>query len=105
MSKTVVIIGAGHAGVQAAASLREEGFDGTVTLVGDETDLPYHKPPLSKTFIKDLSAKPLMLRAEAFYTGASIELRLGERVERIDLAGKRLEFAGVSLSGRQACGH
>ena len=94
MSNGAVIIGAGHAGVQAAASLREEGYEGKVTLVGDEDELPYHKPPLSKTFIKDANAKPLMLRAEAFYSGASIDLRLGQRVERIDLAARRLELSG-----------
>lgn len=94
MKNGVVIIGAGHAGVQAAASLREEGYDGKVTLVGDENELPYHKPPLSKTFIKDAEARPQILRAEAFYSGAAIDLRLGESVERIDLAGKRLDLAG-----------
>ncbi len=77
MKNGVVIIGAGHAGVQAAASLREEGYDGKVTLVGDEAELPYHKPPLSKTFIKDAEARPQILRAEAFYSGAAIDLRLG----------------------------
>ena len=94
MDKGVVIIGAGHAGVQAAASLRDEGYDGPVTLVGDETDLPYHKPPLSKTFIKDARAAPLMLRAESFYSGASIELLLGKRIESLDLPGRRLALAG-----------
>ena len=69
MKNGVVIIGAGHAGVQAAASLREEGYDGRITLIGDEAELPYHKPPLSKTFIKDIAAKPQILRAEAFYSG------------------------------------
>ena len=58
MKNGVVIVGAGHAGVQAAASLREDGYDGPVILVGDENELPYHKPPLSKTFIKDAEAKP-----------------------------------------------
>src|SRR6185437_4352610 len=94
MKNGVVIIGAGHAGVQAAASLREEGYDGPVTLVGDENELPYHKPPLSKTFIKDPAAKPQMLRAEIFYANNHIDLRLGASVERVDLAGKRLELAG-----------
>ena len=74
MNNGVVIIGAGHGGVQAAASLREEGFDGRIMLIGDEAELPYHKPPLSKTFIKDSAAKPQILRAEAFYSGASIDL-------------------------------
>lgn len=94
MNNGVVIVGAGHAGVQAAASLREEGYDGPVILVSDEAELPYHKPPLSKTFIKDAGAKPQPLRGEAFYTGNDIDFRPGTRVARIDLAGQRLELAG-----------
>ena len=94
MNNGVVIVGAGHAGVQAAASLREEGYDGPVVLVGDENELPYHKPPLSKTFIKDAEAKPQPLRGETFYTGHSIDFRPGIQVERIDLGGRRLELAG-----------
>ena len=49
---SVVIVGAGHAGVQAAASLREQGFDGEVVLLSAEKDLPYQRPPLSKAFLK-----------------------------------------------------
>ncbi len=96
MKNGIVIIGAGHGGVQAAASLREEGFDGRITLIGDEAELPYHKPPLSKTFIKDAAAKPQILRAEAFYSGAGIDLMLGENVVRLDPAAKRIEFASGS---------
>ncbi len=84
MKNGVVIVGAGHAGVQAAASLREEGYDGPVILIGDESELPYHKPPLSKTFIKDAEAKPQPLRGEAFYTGSAIDYRPGIRIDRID---------------------
>ena len=99
MSNGVVIIGAGHGGVQAAASLREEGYDGRITLIGDEAELPYHKPPLSKTFIKDAQAKPQILRAEAFYSGASIDLLFGKSVESIDPVSKRLKLAsGGSLA-------
>lgn len=94
MKNGVVIVGAGHAGVQAAASQREEGYDGPVILVGDENELPYHKPPLSKTFIKDQQAKPQPLRGEAFYTGSAIDFRPGIRVERIDVGGRRLEISG-----------
>ncbi|MER9636720.1 NAD(P)/FAD-dependent oxidoreductase, partial [Mesorhizobium sp. M0228] len=94
MKNGVVIVGAGHAGVQAAASLREEGYDGPVILIGDENELPYHKPPLSKTFIKDQQAKPQPLRGEAFYTGSAIDYRPGLRVERIDVGGRRLEISG-----------
>ncbi len=94
MKNGVVIVGAGHAGVQAAASLREEGFAGPVVLLGDENELPYHKPPLSKTFIKDAEARSQPLRGEAFYTANAIDYRPGLRVDRIDLAGRRLEIAG-----------
>jgi len=51
MSDGVVIVGAGQAGFQVAASLRQEGFDGPVTLIGDEPGLPYQRPPLSKGFM------------------------------------------------------
>lgn len=94
MKNGVVIVGAGHAGVQAAASLREEGYDGPVILIGDEKDLPYHKPPLSKTFIKDAEARPQPLRGEAFYTGSVIDFRPGVRIGRIDAGNRSLEIAG-----------
>lgn len=93
MKNGVIIVGAGHAGVQAAASLREEGFDGPVVLFGDEDEFPYHKPPLSKTFVKDAAAKPQPLRGEAFYSGNAIDYRPGVKIERIDLAGQKLELS------------
>ncbi|RWM09382.1 FAD-dependent oxidoreductase [Mesorhizobium sp.] len=94
MKNGVVIVGAGHAGVQAAASLREEGYDGPVILIGDENELPYHKPPLSKTFIKDAEAKPQPLRGEAFYSGNAIDYRPGVWIDRIDIGARRLEVCG-----------
>lgn len=97
MDNSVVIVGAGHGGVQAAASLREEGFDGRIVLVDGEADLPYHKPPLSKTFIKDPAAGPQILRAEAFYVSADIDLALGTTVEALDAGRRRLSLAGRAL--------
>ncbi|MEO5756295.1 MAG: FAD-dependent oxidoreductase [Mesorhizobium sp.] len=94
MKNGVVIVGAGHAGVQAAASLREDGYDGPVILVGDENELPYHKPPLSKTFIKDAEARPQPLRGEAFYSGNAIDYRPGIRIDRIDTGRRSLDIAG-----------
>ncbi|MBX3596648.1 MAG: FAD-dependent oxidoreductase [Rhizobiaceae bacterium] len=88
MANGVVIVGTGHGGVQVAASLRDEGYDGPLVLLGDDAELPYHKPPLSKTFIKDDKAEPQILRAESFYTSHNIDLRLGERALRIE--GKRI---------------
>ncbi|MCO5063850.1 MAG: FAD-dependent oxidoreductase [Rhizobiaceae bacterium] len=104
MAKGVVIVGTGHAGVQAAASLREEGYEGPVILVGEENELPYHKPPLSKTFIKDDAAGPQILRAESFYTSHEIDLRLGRRITGIEPgrlaveSGDALEFDHAILA-------
>lgn len=90
----VVIVGAGQAGFQTAASLRKEGYDGPVTLLGDEPGLPYQRPPLSKEYLTaDASVEKVRLRPEAFYERQRIELRPGERLERIDRAGRRLELA------------
>lgn len=90
----VVIVGTGQAGFQTAASLRKEGYDGRVTLLGDEPGLPYQRPPLSKEYMTgDASAEKVRIRPEAFYEKQRIELRPGERLERIDRAGRRLELA------------
>src|SRR5271166_2684140 len=88
----VVIVGAGHAGVQAAASLREEGFDGGIVLLSQEKDLPYQRPPLSKAFLKgEMDLHGLPLRAEAFFRDHRVELRLGVRATTIDRAARRVE--------------
>ena len=98
MSKAgVVIVGAGQAGFQTAASLRKEGYDGRVTLLGDEPGLPYQRPPLSKEYMtRDASVEKVRLRPEAFYEKQRIDLRPGERLERIDRAGRRVELASGS---------
>lgn len=81
----IVIIGAGHAGVQAAASLRDEGWDSGIHLICGEPHLPYHRPPLSKAYIQGkASVASLHLRAEEFYRNSGIELRLGRRAMAID---------------------
>lgn len=84
----VVIIGAGHAGTQLAASLREEGFAGPVTLIAREADWPYHKPPLSKSFMKDPGAPLQPLRGGQFFRDHGIDLRLGVEVRGIDRAAR-----------------
>ncbi len=80
----VVIIGAGHAGVQAASSLREEGFAGEIVLIAEERDLPYQKPPLSKGYLQGKqSAEAILFRSENFYSANQIELRLGTSISQI----------------------
>lgn len=96
MSKceTVVVVGAGHAGVQAAASLREEGFTGVIELVSDEDVMPYQRPPLSKKFMKEAAAaSDLALRGERYYTEQRIGLRLGDKVLTIDRDAKAIDLA------------
>jgi 3-phenylpropionate/trans-cinnamate dioxygenase ferredoxin reductase subunit len=84
MSERFVIVGAGQAAVQAAATLRQDGFAGHIVLIGDEAHLPYQRPPLSKKFLAgDLEAHRLYLRPDAFFTDAGIELMLGHRVTAI----------------------
>ncbi|YCK79628.1 FAD-dependent oxidoreductase (plasmid) [Arthrobacter sp. D3-18] len=82
----VVIVGAGQAGIQLADSLRQEGYTGLITVVGDEAGLPYQRPPLSKEFLKDPNEMPdaLPLRGSDFYTDNNIELLAPARVVSID---------------------
>jgi 3-phenylpropionate/trans-cinnamate dioxygenase ferredoxin reductase subunit len=100
---SVVIVGAGHAGVQAAASLREQGFDGEVVLLSAENALPYQRPPLSKAFLKgEMEIHGLPLRADAHFRDQRIDLRLGVGAKRIDRAAQKIE---LSDGGRVAYGH
>jgi 3-phenylpropionate/trans-cinnamate dioxygenase ferredoxin reductase subunit len=90
----VIIVGSGQGGFQAAASLREEGYAGAITLVGEEPGVPYQRPPLSKGFLLGKTAPPqLELRPAAFYGERSIELLHGERVIAIDRAAKNVRLA------------
>jgi 3-phenylpropionate/trans-cinnamate dioxygenase ferredoxin reductase subunit len=83
----VVIIGAGHAGGTAAALLRQYGYEGTVTLIGDEPIAPYQRPPLSKAWLKgEADADSLMLKPESFYAEARIDLILSATVTAIQRA-------------------
>lgn len=83
MTAGTIIIGAGHAGIQAAASLRLEGYDGPIRVMTDESSLPYHKPPLSKAFLKQPEPRPQLLRAESFYSSNKITLERDVRVAEI----------------------
>ncbi len=90
-----VVVGASLAGATAAATLREEGFDGDVVLIGSEPTFPYERPPLSKTFLRGESTiQEAMVRPEAFYADNRIETRFGTTVIGVDTAGKTLTIAG-----------
>ena len=91
MPKHCVIIGASHAAAQLVASLRQLGWNGGITLIGDEPHVPYHHPPLSKDYLSDAkTADELFIRPEASYGAADVTLKLGARVTKIDRAGKTI---------------
>lgn len=95
----IVIVGSGQAGVECAAALRHEGFAGSVIIVGEEPDLPYQRPPLSKEFLKSAEDSSLPLKGEASYQQNNIEMRLGEVVERIDRDARFIELRGGEQIG------
>ena len=96
----VVIIGAGQAGGQTAYSLRQAGFAGTITLVGDEPAPPYQRPPLSKAYFKgEMEAERLFLKPLEYYAEHQVDLVTGKAATAIDLAGKQVTLDdGTALS-------
>ncbi|MDE2295197.1 MAG: FAD-dependent oxidoreductase [Gammaproteobacteria bacterium] len=95
MSTTFLIVGAGQAGAQAIDTLRREGFDGRLILVGEERELPYQRPPLSKKFLHgELAAERLPFRHRPFYDEHRVELRLGSKAVRLDRAAHTVELGG-----------
>ncbi len=96
--KTAVIVGAGHAGSQCAVSLRYEGFDGKIYLINSEAAAPYHKPPLSKKYLRADTPEAIPLRAASTYEKADVQWRHGWVVS-IDTAGEFIALqSGETLS-------
>ncbi|MEV0822882.1 NAD(P)/FAD-dependent oxidoreductase [Nonomuraea rubra] len=84
---TYVIVGAGLAGAKAAQTLREEGFDGEIVLIGAETERPYERPPLSKGYLQGSSEREeIFVHEPGWYADNDVDLRLGTRVTRIEPA-------------------
>ncbi len=103
----VVVIGAGQAAGQLVASLAQEGFRGSLTLVGDEPHLPYQRPPLSKKFLAgEIELDRLSLKPAAFYDKTGIKLLLGRKAVGIDRAahsivledGARLDYSTLVIA-------
>ncbi|MGH1367912.1 MAG: NAD(P)/FAD-dependent oxidoreductase [Maritimibacter sp.] len=93
--ENVVVIGAGQAGASLVAKLRASGFEGKITLIGEETVPPYQRPPLSKAYLLgEMALERLYLRPEAYYEDQSISLRLGARVAEVDPAAKVVRLEG-----------
>jgi 3-phenylpropionate/trans-cinnamate dioxygenase ferredoxin reductase subunit len=96
-ARTHVIVGASLAGATAAASLRTEGFDGRIVLIGEEAVLPYERPELSKGYLTGTGTKSLLVPPAEAYTAADIDLRLGRAVERLDLPARQVVVDGETV--------
>lgn len=80
----VIIVGGGHAGAQTAIALRQNGFEGSVALIGDEKHLPYERPPLSKEYLSgDKQFERMALRPAKFWDERNITMMLGQRVSKV----------------------
>ena len=100
MGEDVVIIGAGQAAAQVAASLRQGGLHGSILMIGDEPHLPYQRPPLSKKFLIEGGApESLALRAQSFWRDQDVRLVLGTSVGSVDVRQRRV----LLHDGREIC--
>ena len=99
MKERLVVLGGGQAAVQAILSLRQGGYAGSITLVGEEPHVPYQRPPLSKKYLAGaFERERLHLRPESFYASREVDLHLGVRAEELDVHARRVRLAdGRSL--------
>lgn len=96
----VVIIGAGHGGGNMVAVLRQAGHRGEIILVGDEAVVPYHRPPLSKAYMKGSAAlDALKLRPESWYESSGVTLRLGQAATHVDPVAREVALADGTVLG------
>ena len=95
--QTITIIGAGQAGLHAAQSLRKRGFEGVITLLGNEGYRPYQRPPLSKAFLKgEMDEARLFFKPEKFFVDQNIDCHFSAAVEEIDTANRSVQCADGS---------
>ena len=89
-----VIVGASLAGAKAAETLREEGFDGAVVMIGEETDRPYERPPLSKGYLLGNDEREsIFVHPEGWYAENDVDLRLGAPATSVDRSGRTVSLA------------
>jgi 3-phenylpropionate/trans-cinnamate dioxygenase ferredoxin reductase component len=100
MPDTHVIVGAGLAGAKAAEALRTEGFEGRIVLIGDEAELPYERPPLSKDYLRGESPREQAhVHVDGYYAEHDIELRSGTAVTELDTAARSVTLTGGERFG------
>lgn len=97
-SERIVILGAGHAGGTAAALLRQYGFEGAITLIGDEPLAPYQRPPLSKAWLKgEADGDSLQLKDPEWYADNGVDLRLSQTATGIDRAARTVRLSDGAI--------
>ncbi len=100
MQFDALIVGAGHGGAQAAVALRMNGFEGSIGLLGDETELPYERPPLSKDYLAgEKEFERIQLRPAAFWADKSVTLVQGHRVMAVDAAAHHVTLGNGDVVG------
>ena len=100
MQFDIVIVGAGHGGAQAAIALRQAKFEGTIAIIGDEPELPYERPPLSKEYFSGEKAfERILIRPAAFWTERNVEMLLNRRVVAVDPVARSLTTADGATIG------
>ena len=98
MSK-VIIIGGGHAGANVAFSLRKDGFEGEISVYSNEEFLPYHRPPLSKEFLKkNIETEKLFFKPESFYQEQTINFHPNKLVSSVNISAKEITVEDVTVS-------
>ena len=89
MKFDVLIVGAGHGGAQTAIMLRQHKFDGSVAIIGDEPEIPYERPPLSKEYFSgERSFELILIRPQSFWDEREITMMTGQRVMSVDPVAK-----------------
>ncbi|MBU6315490.1 MAG: FAD-dependent oxidoreductase [Acidobacteria bacterium] len=93
----IVVVGASLAGLRACETLRQDGFEGTITLVGDETEAPYDRPPLSKKLLAgDWEPERIRLRKPDDFASLNLQLQLGVRATGLDTVGRSITLSDKS---------
>ncbi len=100
MQFDIVIVGAGHGGAQAAIALRQAKFEGTIAMIGDEPELPYERPPLSKEYFSGEKAfERILIRPAAFWAERNVEMLLNRRVVAVDPVAHSVTTANGATIG------
>ena len=96
----ILIVGTGHGGAQCAVALRQAGFAGTLAMIGEDPELPYERPPLSKDYLKgEKSFERILIRAPGFWEERAVTMLAGRRVVAVDPAAKTVTDAGGAQIG------